>query len=130
MSYISGQTTVTGSVTTTIADVGIALPTASQTPINQNFTLTGSVATGYTVTSGKSFALFGIIARIAGGGGYCDVYKPDGTTMLIGGSTADARSIIVMSAVPIWVFTSGQAVKVDGTNAMKVNFIGVEYWNT
>lgn len=112
---LSSNVTITGSVA-----VGLPTPASTQTIINVANVGSGSVQNAYTVTAGKSFALFGILQ--SGTANTYRVYKTDGTTMVMSTTSTD-----VMSAIPIWIYTAGQIVKVKDALNSESNIFGVEY---
>lgn len=126
LNIASGITTssITGTVTFTPA---LPTPSASQTLVNVEFTMTGSIATAYTVTTGKTFYLFGFT---------CEdsttpimFYANDGTTRRCYYrqlATTGAVSPNMNSSIPISSWTTGQAVKINGQNTVKIQFWGVE----
>lgn len=122
----SGQTSITGSVsvssTTQVPTVG-----ASQTHIAAAFSTTGSNQTVYTVTSGKTFYLFGFGGTDAAAFNTF-VYKADGTTLIArsnpGASGSGQGS--TTSPCPIAVYTSTQTVILKGDNSHTAAIWGVE----
>lgn len=93
-------------------DSQIALPQGTQSIVNATGTGTGSSQNAYTVTTGKTFYLYGV--GTSGGGYNINVYANDGTTLRCayrGNGTNNTWSPIC-SAVPIAVYTSAQVVKV------------------
>lgn len=121
-STTSGATSVsiTGSVTTSAVS---AIPSSSQSVINIHNICNGGAQDAYTVTAGKTFYLMGAV--IEDSASLCTIYKNDGTTkVLVLFSPTGGWGI--SSATPIWVYTAGQIVKVNGTNSKLVNFWGIE----
>ena len=55
----SGNTSVTGSVTTSISSIGLISPSAGQTMINVTFDAASTDTVLYTVTAGKTFYCMG-----------------------------------------------------------------------
>jgi len=105
----------------------ISAPDTTQSIINVSVTGTGAAQTAYTVTAGKSFALYGI--SVEDTTQLIRVYKTDGTTPLLylhdsGGATP---SPTFCSSIPIWIYTAGETVKVIVQNTVRYNIWGVEY---
>lgn len=120
MSYQSGQTSVTGSVQATGS---LPILGTSQTFINVNGSGTGSTITAYTVTSGKTFYLYGFQESV----GYIGVvYKNDGTTTVVSHQCSGTVQSPIVSSVPMAVYTSGQLVKVNASNSSTFWLWGVE----
>ena len=115
------QVTLSGGITTTTPVLG-----STQTQVNVAATGNGSSQNAYTVTSGKTFYLFGF--GVYGGGYNINVYQNDGTTLvgrLRGNGTAN-EWYPVYAATPIGVYTSGQVVKVTCDNSGVYTLCGVE----
>ena len=106
------------------ANSGIPMPSATQAVINYTATGTGAVTSDYTVTAGKSFALFGV-SVIAGS--RCQVYKTNGTTQIADAYGVATGSPDIISYVPIWIYTAGEIVKVNASGAATYNWWGIEY---
>jgi len=123
-----GFTFDSGGVTVSVSasPSGIAIPSATQTVVTVKATGNGSSQDAYTVTTGKTFYLYGLLVR--GVSASCIVYANDGTTekcSLETGAT-NANSASVSSAVPIGVWTTGQIVKVTCSNTKVYTFWGIE----
>lgn len=105
---------------------GLESPSSSQTVVNIAFTGTGAAQDAYTVTSGKTFYMHGIQAEE---GSTLLVYKNDASTRvarLRSDASAANQSGQFTSTMPIWAYTSGQIVKVNGTNLKLFNIWGFE----
>ena len=57
----TGSTTVTGSVTTSIANAGLPKPTATQTLVQARLSAANDATTLYTATAGKTFYCLGCV---------------------------------------------------------------------
>jgi hypothetical protein len=125
MFFFNGLTGTTVSIT---GGAGAPLPNSSQTVINVYKSGNGNVETVYTVTAGKSFYLYGMQTYVAAGGTTITIFKPDGTTILFQGATdADASvNVQLQSAVPLWVYAAGEAVKVQVAAGQNYNLWGIE----
>lgn len=124
MSYISGQTTVTGSVTANVT-TSLPQPATGQTHIKINGTGNASMQNAYTVTSGKTLYLFAGWAE--GGNSFLQIYDNDGTTRNMYLGTLSGESPAFTSGnIPFAVYTSGQVVKVTMNNNFKYGLVGFE----
>lgn len=112
---LSSNVTVSGTLA-----VGLPTPATGQSVVNATLTSNNTVQTIYTVTAGKSFALYGASSEPGASTFY--VYKPDGTTVLCSQSVGN----IITSTTPIWIFAAGEAVKCKCVNGI-FNVWGVEY---
>jgi len=115
MSNSSGNTSVTGNVTTTIGAIGILTPSATQTIINARSNTNGN-ADLYTVTTGKTFYLMGVWSQNSGVYS-TKIFKNDGTTVVAWMQTTATNTTstsITAGGCPIWAYTSGQVVKGNG----------------
>ena len=120
MSYNSGQTSVTGSVQATGSCPVVG---TSQTFVNVNGAGNGTTQTAYTVTTGKTFYLYGFQESV----GYIGVvYKNDGTTVVVTHQQSGTAQMPFASSVPIAVYTSAQLVKVNASNSSTYWLWGVE----
>lgn len=121
----SGLTSITGNVSVTATN-SVATPSTAQTIINISATGSGANQDAYTTTTGKTFLLYGV--WITGGAAMTmDVYKNDGTTLLIHLeilATSDGQQ--VFSPVPLWGYQSTEIVKVKTTLNRAYGFWGVE----
>ena len=119
ISAITARTGVSG-------DVALAVYPAYFTPVNINNVCSGALQSAYTVTTGKKFYLMACTFQQVAAG-QCLVYKTDGTTPVILMNTlATTLNDRVISSVPIWVYNSGEFVKVNGNNTATCNFWGFE----
>jgi hypothetical protein len=113
----SGQISIVGSST--------QIPTANQTVVNVVLTLNGSNQNIYTVTAGKTFYLFGVVANFLAANNLF-VYKNDGSTAVLKLSNSATFQQSISSVVPIAVYTSGQNVIVNGFNTGNACIWGIE----
>lgn len=100
-------------------------PSASQTPLTIVGVGNGAAQDAYTVGAGKTLYTFGAIIQGAAGG-YFLQYLNNGATEVVeldtlAGNTTPQLSMVVPTAV----YTTGQLVKVNATNAMKYKIFGV-----
>jgi len=120
----SGNTSVNGSVTTTVSGLGLNTVGAGQTIVNKCFSGAGSSQNVYTVTAGKTFYLHGALLSMSGANGDMIVYLNDGTTK--------CWDVIGISNIPtsingdLGVYTAGQNVKVNASNGHRAQIWGVE----
>lgn len=126
MSFDSGQTTISGNVTVQ-STTQVPVIGSSQTHVAVAVSSTGSNQNVYTVTSGKTFYLFGFGGTDAAAfNSY--LYKSDGTTLLArsnpGASGAGQGS--TTSPCPIAVYTSGTNVVMKADNGHTYAMWGVE----
>ena len=118
--YQSGLTSVTGVVQATAS---LPVLGTTQTFINVNGAGNGTTQTAYTVTTGKTFYLYGFQESV----GYIGVvYKNDGTTIVITHQQSGTVQMPVVSSVPLAVYTSAQLVKVNASNSSTYTLWGVE----
>ena len=123
MSYQSGQTSITGSVTVS-STTQVPVLGSTQTMINVAHAGNGTVQTIYTVTSGKTLYVFGVQA---GYGYQFALYKSDGTTQICNHATgASVDMFASVGGSPIAVYTTGTAVKANVSNGSTGFLIGVE----
>lgn len=122
MSFDSGLTSVTGSVSVTTTNQISVLGT-NQTQVNVVATGNGAVQNAYTTTSGKTFYLMGIQCSA---GYVATFYKNDGTTAVLQHQSGAQTAPATASPTPIAVYTSGQVVKVNASNTSTYYFWGIE----
>ena len=103
---------------------GIPVPSSTQSVINYSGTGSGAVTSDYTVTAGKSFALYGVQVLA---GSRCQVFKTNGTTQVADAYGVATGSPDIISYTPIWVYAAGEIVKVNASGAATYNWWGVEY---
>lgn len=119
---------LTGTQVTIAGGAGCPVPNSAQTIININGTGNGAVQDAYTVTAGKSLAVFTIEVDKLAGGTSLILFKNDGTTRLMSiANVVNEISPVISSAIPIWIYTSTQIVKVNAANGAGYNIVGVEY---
>jgi len=123
MSYISGQTSITGSVSVA-SSTQMPVVGSTQTLINGAVTTTGANQNVYTVTASKVFYLYGFGITDSGGNLY--VYKSDGTTLIARNNTAAANPIMFISSTPVWAYTATTNVVMKGDAGHTYSFWGVE----
>lgn len=111
---------VSGSITTGFPIIG-----SNQTSIHKRHTGAGANANAYTVTSGKTFYLYGVSGISSNS--QVDVFENDGTTRVL--SVANGvgyQSAVIASPCPIAVYTSGQNVVMNGTAGAFFYLWGIE----
>lgn len=102
----------------------LPIPRGSQSVININGTGNGASQNAYTVTTGKTFYLYGYFVQA---GFNIAVYLNNGTTK-VGDLTTSANSTQCpfTSFCPVGVYTSAQVVKVTASNTATYFLWGVE----
>lgn len=126
MSYNSGQTSITGNVSVT-AVTQVPTVGSTQTHVAVAFSTTGSNQNVYTVTTGKTFYLYGFGMTDAAAANLY-LYKADGTTLLARSNpgASGAGQGATTSPCPIAVYTSAQNVVLKGDNTHTAAMWGVE----
>lgn len=106
--------------------IGVSTPSSNQTHINVRNLGTGSMQTAYTVTTGKTFWLYGANLEGSATPGTLQFYETTGTTrVLMFGGTSPAQ-FGIGGGCPIAKYTSGQLVKAICTLNYEFTFWGIE----
>jgi len=111
------------------ATTGIPTPTASQTVIQKTQVNSGAQTNVYTVTTGKTLYIHGVLFKNNNAGYSTDSLDNNAGTVILNCNIPPTSSMLMTGGV-LAVYTSGQVVKytcgrgADGT----INIWGVEQW--
>lgn len=117
-----GSPTLNGELQATTTPA-LPAPSSSQTMVMVTGTGSGGSQNAYTVTTGKTFYLYG--GCIQGGSTNMSFYKNDGTTFIWEIRQPAGVTTPAFSGFPTAVYTSAQVVKVTAS-AAPYSFTGVE----
>jgi len=126
-----GSPTVSGNVQVSVSNE-IATPSSTQDVVSKSYIHSGTgVEDLYTVTTGKTFYLFGMTFRAGSSSASLKLFKNDGTTrifhILNAGSTAGGNSSTIYGGgSPIAVYTTAQIVKVQSIANQETSIWGIE----
>jgi len=102
---------------------GVPIPNSTQTTKAAFLQGTGSLATLYTPTAGKTFYLMGLAVY---GAISASVFKNDGTTEVARPTSSSGGSFSIAGSAPIETYTNAAPLKFNGTNTGYISAWGVE----